>query len=870
MADIRCQMCGKPNPADAEVCQFCQARLKPVWASKSAESFFDAESESEEEVPDWLSSLRGPDEPASVQPPEEKPEEGSFGGIESRETTGAEDWLSGLGAKDEIAPDVVGGVFDLQSGDDLSELLSDSTKPEVEQPDWMGETAGVAAGEPGQFPEETPAEAALGEEGDQSDWLDRVKARQKEDEGQQKGFSFEQERAPLGEEEVPDWLTRMTLGETEIPEDSQSLPDWMKDATPAAQDEFSAFFSSEPGAAQTVGPEADSDWLSGGMGQPQETASASGDEFGSLFAPEPEAAEPGALDSGLDWMTGVYGEASAESSEEASAEAKGSLASQNDFPDWLSALGVSARQEPPQAGLDLGQSFPQEPVAGVELPAAGQTPDWLAGLGGESLASLEGTQEQPPASSSAFDDTFDTSTPGQEQTMPDWLAKVDTQGVPTSTGGPSPFLPDEPEEAAPVTEYLTTAPDWLSQVGAEPAEAEEELPRPEPEQEPGLERAELPNWLEAMRPIEAGSSEPYKDVTDGRLESAGPLAGLRGALPAGQYAKRQRRPTTSALKIQVPEEQQNRATVLQKLLEDESVARPMPAPALAAIPILLRLVVFGVFALASFFALWLGGKQVPLPSRNLIPQAAQDFHARVDQLPAGVPVLFAVDFEPAFSGELDGAATAVLGHLARKDSLVTFVSTTYNGPALAQRLLQAVNRQSDFLQNPFTNFRNMGYIPGGAAGLSALARTPAVVLPYDLNDNFVWGIAPFDSARGLNNFAMVVVITHDADTARAWIEQVGPALGEIPLQMVVSAQAEPLVQPYYAGLPRQVTGLVTGLAGGVAYEILEGRSGVAAQSWDAYSISLTLAVIMILVGGVFGVGSVTLSQYKQTKAEGKA
>jgi len=160
MADIRCQMCGKPNPADAEVCQFCQARLKPVWASKPAESFFDAESEAEEEVPDWLSSLRGPDEPASGQPPEEKPEVGSFGGIESRETTGAEDWLSGLGAKDEIASDLVGGVFDLQPGDDLSELLSDSPKPEAEQLDWMGETAGVAAGEPGQFPEETPAEAA--------------------------------------------------------------------------------------------------------------------------------------------------------------------------------------------------------------------------------------------------------------------------------------------------------------------------------------------------------------------------------------------------------------------------------------------------------------------------------------------------------------------------------------------------------------------------------------------------------------------------------------------------------------------------------------------------------------------------------------
>jgi hypothetical protein len=116
---------------------------------------------------------------------------------------------------------------------------------------------------------------------------------------------------------------------------------------------------------------------------------------------------------------------------------------------------------------------------------------------------------------------------------------------------------------------------------------------------------------------------------------------------------------------------------------------------------------------------------------------------------------------------------------------------------------------------------------------------------------------------------MVVVVTHDADTARSWIEQVGPALGDIPLQMVVSAQTAPLVQPYYAGLPRQVSGLVVGLPGGVAYEVLQGYGGTASQSWDAFSIVVTLAVILILIGGVFGVGSLTLTQYKQTKAEGK-
>ena len=233
-------------------------------------------------------------------------------------------------------------------------------------------------------------------------------------------------------------------------------------------------------------------------------------------------------------------------------------------------------------------------------------------------------------------------------------------------------------------------------------------------------------------------------------------------------------------------------------------------------------------------------------------------------------MLVAVDYEPGFSGELDGGAVSVLGHLAGKGSLVTFVSTTYNGPALAQRLVQQVNRQPAFLQAPFTNYVNLGYIPGGVTGLAAFAQAPQAVLSYDLQANSVWTTAPFDSSKGIGNFGMVIVITQDTDTARNWIEQVGPELGETPLQMVVSSQAEPLVQPYYAGIPRQVSGIVTGLTGGVAYEVLEGTSGIASQSWDAYSISLTLAVIIFLVGGVFGVSSFTLTQYKQAKAEGKA
>ena len=61
----RCPMCGKPNPAGAETCQFCQARLKPLIMGSSSEPSGASPTSGgsgQEPVPDWLSGLRADDE----------------------------------------------------------------------------------------------------------------------------------------------------------------------------------------------------------------------------------------------------------------------------------------------------------------------------------------------------------------------------------------------------------------------------------------------------------------------------------------------------------------------------------------------------------------------------------------------------------------------------------------------------------------------------------------------------------------------------------------------------------------------------------------------------------------------------------------
>jgi hypothetical protein len=135
-----------------------------------------------------------------------------------------------------------------------------------------------------------------------------------------------------------------------------------------------------------------------------------------------------------------------------------------------------------------------------------------------------------------------------------------------------------------------------------------------------------------------------------------------------------------------------------------------------------------------------------------------------------------------------------------------------------------------------------------------LAKSPRNVLPYALDERNVWAEAPLNAVNSVKNFAAVIVITNDSDTARIWIEQIGSVLQEAstPLLFITSAQAEPLIRPYYEATPAQVQGILAGLTGGVAYARTLGnyqQNG----SWDAYSAGITISILIILIGSIAGV-----------------
>jgi hypothetical protein len=148
-------------------------------------------------------------------------------------------------------------------------------------------------------------------------------------------------------------------------------------------------------------------------------------------------------------------------------------------------------------------------------------------------------------------------------------------------------------------------PDWLTEAGSMPSESAIAS-----DVRPDLAPATLPTWLEAMRPVDTFRSVVEILPEDEQaVESAGPLAGLRGVLMAEPVVALPRISGVGSTRLNVTERQVAQAELLTKLVQDElrelsptgRVRRRLPLLRWAAsgllllavaLPILLRLSVF--------------------------------------------------------------------------------------------------------------------------------------------------------------------------------------------------------------------------------------------------------------------------------------
>jgi hypothetical protein len=851
MADQRCSMCGKLNPAEAEACRFCGARLKPVLPGGAQRPAAAPTPQGGEGEADWMADLRGDmmrNRPKTSMLPPEPPR-----------PTQSDEWLRKIDTRGEVKPPAApapGGRSGSLRGKTTppapvppaadqsprrgAQPPAPPQEPAPEQPAWLSKVRAQVTAD--RQPE--PTEPEKGEE--DPVWLRRLRTRRAQDELAPEPPP-EPEPEPAASGELPDWLSKIrdkTAPGTE--EGDQSLQG-----------------SALEGIAGEAGPGGLSPW--GTPAPPQRPKGTA-----------PQSA-PGAEPDVPEWMKYPSGAGGAPGAE----PAVGS-------PDWLGDISSAIQETPPTP------PSPEQPARGTGPAGRPSTSSLLSGMDAAEPGRVRGTgkissatppsaatptrpfTEGGPANASPFgpnwefpaeaptefpfpnpaaDETVPSESsafhggtepfvaPKGEEEIPDWLAEAKN-----APAAPPPESEEEPPAQTPdLNELLRpdSMPDWLHK----PAEAGKQGPeggegKAGPTLPENLEQAELPRWLEAMRPIQSVAVPTEEEE---RVESVGPLAGLRGVLSAEPVVAMPRHPGILAGNIDATPAQLALTDVLRRLLiEPEVRASRKPVRAMLLTPVV-RKVMSAVLILAILMPLFTGSlfsNSVYQPLANL--QAGQ----LVAALPVDRTVLLAFEYDASRAPEIETGATVMLEHLAQRGIQVVSISSQPNGTMLGDGLILYNQQMGTAMPQLVADF---GYIPGGSGGLRRLGGDLREVIA---DPNLDWNNGPLAAIHTISDFSMILIFAADPQSVRDWVEQVHTEIPGTPIIAMVSAASDALIFPYTQGSQPALRGLVTGYTGAQAYRAnflpeTVPVEGVEAMRWQAYASGI-LALLLTLSAGIIG------------------
>ncbi len=864
----------------------------PDWLSGLGQVASDSEDDG---VPEWLAGLSGDKSGKSL--PEPSAEEQSAPDI------GNPDWMARLGDQS-VEPSAAANVSALQqpafkatpeptSDEDVPDWLKSlqSPQPSVQEqppalqggdnvPEWLSGLPGISTVNSNPALIETGKLASIEST---PDWSDQLK---------QKPSAPEPEPTTGEKEFIPDWLsgfgsapaTPVAPGdavsspvqiETGELGSTENVPDWLDQLKPKSS-------APEPDATAD-GKEAIPDWLSSFGSAPGTPASASGDVVSSPALIE--TGELGSTENVPDWLDQLKPKSSTPEPEP-TAEGKEAI------PDWLSSFG-SAPGTPASAP---GENVPEwmsnleaksGPVSGspaalfnnppqaASAPPA-ESPSWLSKLQADVNAADEDEKHKDDFEVVSETPTFQKGT----EPLPDWLTKIEP-ATPASSTTPALIVDskDNPPSEQGETAFAMEMPDWLSKLNPEQA-AEKPAENNESQADSGspenLETAELPSWVRAMRPVEAVVESKTTPLDESQVtEQSGPLAGMRGVLPAVPGLGPLRKPPTYSTKLQVSDGQHRYAAYLERLVAGETRSRVTNPTRLTSNQILRWLIMLLLF-LAVLLPFVIGGPIAPPTSVE--PSDTYASSKIINGLTGKAPVLVAFDYEPGLSGELEAVAAPIMDQLFTKGVPLALISTSPTGPALAEHFLQNINAPlekwyppSKWYSSSSGEYVNLGYLAGGPVGMLYFADNPKAAMPVDVNGNSAWTTGSLQNVQKLSDFAAVIILTDNADTGRNWIEQTGPYLGNKPMVMVISAQAEPMIRPYFDS--GQLAGLVSGLSDAKIYEQSNSNLGPNHQFglnydyWDSFSVGILMVELIIVAGAVLGIGIDRRARRKDSKGE---
>lgn len=486
-------------------------------------------------------------------------------------------------------------------------------------------------------------------------------------------------------------------------------------------------------------------------------------------------------------------------------------------------------------------------------------PDWVSQLGS--------LQEEEKIGTGPLDDldADDESDLARNEDLPSWISHMmpaaDQEGLTLSGLAAASQMPDYDDPLSGLSDDLasTDLPDWLHSDSPLPgsaqpgrAEADDDVPGwlqqdtddetsmqlsaelsnllgpPVRDQKPDISQAEIPDWLEALKPTELTGEEPEVEPV-----TSGPFSGIKGPLAIEPPIARSRTTSISFLPFAVSEAQQQQTDLLQQVLAQDAEMQPVvgaqPQPAISTTTrLLLTLgllvtILIGLFGPGLFTAV-----SAPTPTIS-------NLHTAIDNA-AGQPVLLVFDYTPTLAGELDPQAQLILQQLAANNSRVVSLSQ-YTAGERGANLQTAVSHPN--------NREHLGYLPGEAIGIRQLGYC---LTATPLCNGLVSRGLTTQQTQLLADISLVIILTGERTNLVNWVEQLTP-YPDLILIAGVTQSLQPVAAPYVTS--GQLTGVLAGIDDAVTYQsALLGQPAaddLLAQQ-NAQSMAQLLVAFLLLAG----------------------
>lgn len=259
-----------------------------------------------------------------------------------------------------------------------------------------------------------------------------------------------------------------------------------------------------------------------------------------------------------------------------------------------------------------------------------------------------------------------------------------------------------------------------------------------------------------------------------------------------------------------------------------SVAVSLPPTLWLGLPMLL-VILAGVVLTAV-------GWQPDAPAAPPRPGVVAAYHL-IAALPPTARVLLAWDYDPTTQGEMRLLVRPLLQHLQSRRVILANVSLRPFGPAMAAAALAELETVVPFAQPPV----DLGFLPGEAAALQALALAPAGAAALSAADRDRLALAADEPIAA---FDLVIEFSAETAASRQWVEQVA-ARQPVPLIVAASGAVAPALEPY--AQTGQVFALLSGYPDALAYEALLGIPGPATDRQVAQSLVLLFVIGLVVV-----------------------